>query len=258
MIEINGIYYDDYDLPVHLDGGGDSLQRLGMLHLAFEFRRRIGVGNHGYYMTEADDYRRALKHLEVKRGVYRRHPSFPYNDVDSGKFVPSRDQFVVNIVAMGQYRLIDHIERIVERHEDRFLYSFQNGDLCSPEFRNIFDRSLLRFNDYRLGDLFLFLSTVFLCKYKKSDPDSVDDITHLASLISASLTDPTWLSRKAIRYYLKNRPHNFGNKFKGETDPVMGWIAWYFRKEVGAPYGMVELWRPIINWLRGLYDCPVK
>lgn len=275
--EINGLYYDEHDLPVHLDGGGDGLQRLGFTHVAFEMRRRLGISNREYppQLTGNSHFTRSIEKLR-SGDFFIRSPNPPYNK-PFDKFSPGRDQFRPILAACALYESysatsiagdIEDVTKIIggwqnwsltraHRKSSKILlddlgykklpFGFAvRGDIVSPEDKNFFRRALIG-DPSLLGDAFMWGMSKVIAR--KTDPDDVgDDLNHIVALVLSHEISPTWMSKKALRCYIETRPPNNGTIKLGEKNPIMGAIAHYF-SEPSAPRGMIELWRPIIDRL---------
>lgn len=104
------------------------------------------------------------------------------------------------------------------------------------------------------GDLWQILSSIFkvwvpinkdgTLQFRWPTPDDVDDMNMNNVLITSQYnwqTPFTWIARKI---YKKYRQPNNGNIQLGETDPVMGAIAWYNRNDDPE---FTELYRPLVE-----------
>lgn len=75
----------------------------------------------------------------------------------------------------------------------------------------------------------------------------VDDNNRIIAHLMAAEFKPTpiaWLDRLI---YSLTREENFGNTILGETNSVMGALAWYHRAEAGGNPEMAELYRPLVQ-----------
>lgn len=243
-------YIDKFGLVVHKDGGGDSGQRTSM--------RMIGIYCRGVTpyteVLHVNDYRLALKAVEVGWGVYIRHPqSTAAWHSDPKEF--SRDQQTPLVIALGMYAMYGRLLRLFIRHLLRFG-KYQNEDWMGPEH---FGQYVRAFGPWALPlwpvlfvtDLFMILGVMIRCYQAGKDPDDVgDDLNQILSLIQARDWMPTLFSWVARRYYAKNRPANLGSMTFG-VHPVIGAVKWYFREDQpSGPPPMDELFEgPIIDYI---------
>lgn len=105
-----------------------------------------------------------------------------------------------------------------------------------------------------LGDMFMVLSAIFkvwapinkdgTLQFRMSGPDDVDDDNMNSCLMVSQYVFPTIFSNLARKIYKTFRRKNNGNDQMGETDPVMGAIAWYNRNDNPE---MTELARPLVK-----------
>jgi hypothetical protein len=139
-----------------------------------------------------------------------------------------------------------------------FLFkTFQNGDLASPENMGTIDRAL-GITPTWIADVWAYFGIVNRVVMSQHAPDDVgDDLNCLASAVFSVIRFPTKRSNKNLEMYLEDRPTNYGNTKLGERCPVMGALAWYFRVDAGGNPELAEIWRPIVEYYRSLYNCPV-
>lgn len=247
MKVINGFNFDENNLIVQADGdGGDTAQRTGMYYLGLYIRSEyLGLDNLGYGFSTRQDFENALTLLEVKPGIYVRHPT-QWNDPNDF----SRDQQTPLVIAMGFYKMTSRLTRLYSAQRRRFFSKYQNKDFPTPEHMNFYSRA---FNNccgfepeksYAVGDSLQYLNSLLLCK-KAQDPNWVDDLNHILSLLQATLIKPTKISQAALSYYVKNRPKSLGSPF--EKNNILAALTWYNRADSGGNPGFVELYRPIIE-----------
>ena len=223
------IHFDDHGLIVQADGdGGDTAQRTGMLF--FRFR-------------DAEAFRLALDQLEIREGIYVRHPYQNGFRNDPNRF--SRDQQRAIVIALGSYGMTDRLWNLAKAHLLRFG-KYQNLDYLGPSHLGEYIRAFRAWPLYPIlcfTDLGLVISSVDIALTDRAKPDQVDDNNHVMALLQAKDVLPTPVSWIARHIYKSFRPENFGNSVLGEVDPAQGALAWYHRAESGGNPFIAELYR---------------
>jgi len=239
------MYVDDKGLIVQKDGdGGDSAQRTG-----FYYTARFIVGPLPGYKEISmglviEDFIRATTLLITPAGLIRN--PVKWNDPKD----TSRDQTTPMIIACGCLRLLEMVDKLRPKY-----LRYQNGDFASPQNLNEVRRALGK-TPLLLGDLWAIGASYVRCRQAAKDMDDVgDDLNLLISLVFFNRYQSNAVTRFALKYYLKNRPTNFGCTKMGETDPVIGALVWYFREESGGNPEIAQAWRPIITKYREDLGC---
>lgn len=221
------MYVDKYGLIVQQSGdGGDTAARMGEYYALRAMKTQLGIPL--LPTLNVCSFNAALLLLTVN-GDLIRYPDAPYN-------VPtdtSRDQTRPMIIAAG---LLD-FKRAVELYAPKgfILKKYPNGDVASPENGNEVRRALDQDPTF-LGDFWAWGDAYTRClNAKKNGPDDVgDDINTFLTLAFFNTVKPTDEARDALRYYLVNRPTNYGVTTMGIADPVQGAFAWYHRSATGG------------------------
>lgn len=214
------LHFDEYGLIVQGDGdGGDTAQRTGMYYFLHDDR---------------EGFERALSQLEVRPGIYVRHPQQDGFRSDPRRF--SRDQHRPMLIALGKYGMRDRLLNMAKNHALR-LGKYQNHDFIGPigvgEYIRAFDCKSC-YPMLLLTDAFLVWGSIGLISQASLNPDETDDNNHVMSLLQARETLPTPLGNFAIYLYREHRPNNLGNAVLGKIDPVEGALAWYHRADSGG------------------------
>ncbi|MGE4132157.1 MAG: hypothetical protein AB7F86_11005 [Bdellovibrionales bacterium] len=266
------MYVDAYAIIVQQDGdGGDSLQREGMY--AFGKWLRYQESSNTLIIVEPperQDSSKILDKFEVEPGVYVRHPDPEkwYSNPDT----TSRDQLVPVIAYCGAYQDYPRLWRLFKRVMARGFFS-QNTVRAGDNIRGrkIPDTFLahldlfIRAGGYWTAPLYpvLFVTdTIDLIgtllnqvpihwentarRFRWVEPRDVDDNNVVIGHLMAMAFKPTpisWLNRQI---YSWTRRMNNGNFVRGESNPVMGAMVWYHRKEHRGNPEMAELYRPLI------------
>jgi hypothetical protein len=267
------MYIDPYALIVQQDGdGGDTLQREGMY--AFGKWMRYDQANNTVVITEPDDHgtpEQNMEKLEIAPGVYVRHPDPTrwYSNPDT----TSRDQLIPVIAYCAAYQDYPRLWRL-------FKATAMRGFFAQNLLRIGDDPQAPKVPDTWLGHLGLFIRAggwwtaplypllfvtdsidlagtilaVIPIHYEErtgilrlSEPRDVDDNNTIIGHLMALRFKPTpisWLNRQV---YALTRPVNYGNLILGETNPVMGALAWYHRSSAGGNPEIAELYRPLIE-----------
>ncbi len=267
------MYIDAYSIIVQQDGdGGDSLQREGMYAfgkwLRYNSRANLLVVSE---YPERQDAKRLLDKFEIEPGIYVRHP-------DPGKWysdphATSRDQLVPVIAFCAAYRDYPRLWRL-------FKATFKRGLFAQNVLRTGEPQGGKKIPDTMIGHLGLFIraggdwtaplypllfltDTVDLIgtvlnaiplhweednlRLRWQEPRDVDDNNTIVAHLLAARFKPTpvsWLNRQV---YALTRPANLGNTRLGESNPVMGALAWYHREDAGGNPEIAELYRPLVQ-----------
>lgn len=270
---MEGMYIDAYALIVQQDlDGGDTLQREGM----YAFGKWLRYSKNPNVLIvdeipERRDPKKIMDKLEVKPGIFVRHPD--PNKWYSNPDTTSRDQLVPVIAYCGAYQDYPRLWRLFKATLKRGLFA-QNtkraGD--GPRRWKMPDTMLahldlfIRAGGYWTAPLYplLFVTdTIDLIgtllqqipihweqtakRLRFKEPRDVDDNNVIISHLMAATFKPTpisWLNRQI---YSLTRRTNYGNTIKGETNPVMGALVWYHRFENRGNPEMAELYRPLIE-----------
>jgi hypothetical protein len=217
------LHFDQYGLIVQSDGdGGDTAQRTGMFY---------------YLHDDRDGFTRSLQQLEVRAGIYVRHPHQAGFRSDPRRF--SRDQHRPLLIALGKYKMQDRLREMAKQHALR-LGKYQNHDFIGPVGIGEYIRAFECRTCYPIllvTDAFLAWGSIGLITHASLNPDEADDNNHIMSLLQARETMPTPLGDLAIYLYREHRPKNLGNFILGKGHPVEGALAWYHRADSGGnPY----------------------
>lgn len=267
------MYVDAYALIVQRDGdGGDSLQREGMY--AFGKWLRYNSDNNTVLISEPPERQNAeriLDKFEVEPGIYVRHPDPHkwYSNPDT----TSRDQLVPLIAYCGAYRDHQRLWRLFKAFAGRGFFS-QNTKRAGEGHREwkvpdtmiahlgLFIRAggwwtapfyplLLVTDAVELAGTLLQLIPVHWEQTNKRfrwvDLRDVDDNNAIVAHLLAAKFKPTpisWLDRQLYAY---TRRINYGTTLLGESNPVMGAMAWYHRVGGGGNPEIAELYRPLIQ-----------
>lgn len=267
------MYIDSYALIAQQDGDvGDSLQREGMY--AFGRWMRYDDRTQTVYLSEPPgrrDPKKIIAKFEVAPGVYVRHPDPTRWSSDPD--TTSRDQVVPVIAYCAAFRDYPRLARLFGASAARGLFAQNTLPINEgPEHRKVPDTMIgtlglfIRAGGWWTAPLYplLFitdtadliatvLATIPLHweesthRLRISEPRDVDDnnsvIAHLLAL-RFKPTPVSWLNRQI---YAATRGRNLGNSQLGETNAVMGALAWYHRREAGGNPEIAELYRPLIE-----------
>lgn len=267
------MYVDAYALIVQQDGdGGDTLQREGMY--AFGKWLRYNQSDNTVVIAEPpgrENPSKIFDKLEVRPGIYVRHPDPKkwYSNPDT----TSRDQLVPLIAYCGAYRDHARLWRLFKAFAKRGMFSQNikhNGEghlgIKVPDTMIAHLGLFIRAGGWWTAPLypFLFLAdSIELAgtilnlvpvhweernqRLRWKDLRDVDDNNAIIAHLLAAKFKPTpisWLDRQLYAY---TRRVNYGNTILGESNPVMGALAWYHRpSNLGNPE-MAELYRPLIR-----------
>lgn len=218
--------------------GGDTAQRTGMWWSAVMIRHILG--NDQYPLIPGlSGIATSCELLITTKGLIRNPIGFN-NPKDT-----SRDQTRSMVIACGLYGLFGSLSKL------RLNWGlYPNKDVSSPENWNEYRRAW-GMRAFLLGDIWNLAGVILRCIVASRNPDDVgDDLNTLLTTVYFSLVYPTWISKLALRVYLKYRPTNYGVTKLGEIDPIMGALKWYFRPEMGGNGECAEIWRDIIAKLR--------
>jgi len=223
--------------------GGDTAQRTGFLESALRIRDLLGIGcSNIKEKIKPWDFQTQWPTL-MDRGQLIRNP-INWNDPKD----TSRDQTTPMIIAFGLNRMDIQIKSIMPR--GFMLNKYQNADIASPDNMAVIDRAL-GIKPSWLGDYWAYWGIKLRCSQAAKNPDDVgDDLNCLIESVYSSLVFPTAQSTKNLKFYLNNRPINFGVSKLGHIDPVVGALYWYFRADAGGNPELAEAWEPIIYTLR--------
>ncbi len=275
----DGFYFDDLGLIVQQDcDGGDTAQREGMYWLGlWMWKNDLGLGQFG--KKRKLNFEQVLNYLEDgKTGKFRRHPTQTQNGFNlPGK--TSRDQLVPLIASMGVNRDFIRLDRLRDRIRRNFYFVNKDSLIFFDEFiKRALDRDLQfkgmsdkvildKAVDFRLDEL----------NSKKDMDDVGDDLNLIVQLALAAVRRGDKI--KAIRLrYSKKRPKNYGvylthyreaypedlsatkeimierinrgiknHGWRPDCTNVQGVMKWYFREETGGNFGMVALYKPILD-----------
>ena len=267
------MYIDAYAIIVQQDGdGGDSLQREGMFAfgkaLRYHQRANILIVSEN---PERQDSVRTMDKFETAPGIYVRHPD-PQKWY-SNPATTSREQIVPLIAFCAAYQDYARRWRLFKATASRGLFAqniLRNGEGQKDK----------KIPDTMLGHLGLFiraggtwtaplypllfitdtadlLGTLFASipihweeshlRLRWEEPRDVDDNNTIVAHLMAAHFKPTpisWLNRQL---YSGLRAQNLGNTVLGESNPVMGALSWYHRREAGGNPEIAELYRPLIQ-----------
>lgn len=267
------MYIDSYALISQKDGDvGDSLQREGMY--AFGKWMLYDRANNTLVIREIParrDPAAIMDKFEVQPGVYVRHPD-PTRWSSNPK-TTSRDQLVPVIAYCGAYQDYDRLGRLFLATLKRGFFAQNVLDIGDNETRK-------KIPDTMIGHLGLFIRAggwwtapfyplLFITdtldligtiieavplhwsesskRFRPRDLGDVDDNNTIVAQLMAVRFKPTpisWLNRQL---YALTRARNYGNTILGESNPVMGALAWYHRPEAGGNPEIAELYRPLIE-----------
>ena len=239
------MYVDKFGLIVQKNGdSGDTAQRTGMFFAAQKFREILGLTPYPI-QTDMANFETAITKLVTPQGLVRSPTQ--WNDPKD----TSRDQATPMIIACGLYGMTDIIQKIMPKPYYFFINKYQNSDVASPENMTTIDRALKKNNSTWLGDLVAYFGVKLRCKQASKNADDVgDDLNCLLAATFSYLVKPTKQSAKNLKYYLENRPPNFGVGLNGNEDHVLAALYWYFRPETGGNRECAEIWRDILPVLR--------
>ncbi len=270
---MEGFTFDSRGL-IYNNDPGDCTAETGRYYAGLWFRKKMGLDISDYPYSTALDLRNALHQLTLSPGVLIRHPTIPYNDPFSGKFIPGRDQQHPLEVAVSLWASTENgelkqyfekwLRNLYEKQSSRTLMKYQNNDYPNPSHKVVMRRYFGDISKIRLfwADGWLFGQSAITCHVVGKNTDDVaDDLNHTLLLSHANHFMPTKMSKWAMSYYAKNRPKTFGSMIALEhnwtfhENRVLGAWGWYYRRTdpfTGEPkstlWGMPELWRPWIEY----------
>lgn len=267
------MYIDAYALIAQQDGDvGDSLHREGMY--AFGKWLLYNRDDNTLVISEIParrDPQQIISKFEVEPGVYVRHPD--PKRWSSNPDTTSRDQLVPVIAYCGAYQDYARLWRLFRATASRGMFAQNILDTGDGE-------TVQKVPDTMIGHLGLFIraggywtaplypvllvtDTVDLIgtilelvpvHWEETDKrlrtralgDVDDNNTIIAQLMAVSFkpTPISWLNRQLYSLF---RPVNYGNTILGESNRVMGALAWYHRSEAGGNPEIAELYRPMIE-----------
>jgi hypothetical protein len=267
------MYVDAYALIVQQDGdGGDSLQREGM----YAFGKWLRYNQKANILIVAEppehqDPKRVMDKFEVAPGIFVRHPD--PNKWYSNPATTSRDQLVPVIAYCAAYADHARLWRLFKATVKRGLFAQNTRHAGAHAHASKIPDTMIghlglfiRAGGYWTAPLYplLFITdTVNLIgtllaavplhweeshlRLRWREPRDVDDNNAVIAHLLAAHFKPTpisWLNRQV---YASLRPTNNGNLVLGETNAVMGALAWYHRSEAGGNPEIAELYRPLIQ-----------
>jgi len=272
------MYVDSYAIIVQKDfDGGDSLHREGMYAFG---KRMLEIAKLTDQFQQAATSSRSpasigseLDPFEIAPGIYVRHPD-PQKWY-SNPATTSRDQLIPVIAYCAANEDYDRLWRLFTATARRGLFA-QNylrigGD---PSESKIPDPMHLTVTDFiRAGGwwtaplypLLWVLDSIDLVGTlvmalplhiqddhwwpRAKNQNDVDDNNTIIRHLLAAQFKPTLISELNRYLYTVTRPINYGNTKLGETNPVMGALAWYHRDTEGGEGNpeLAELYRPLIE-----------
>jgi hypothetical protein len=267
------MYIDAYALISQQDGDvGDSLHREGMY--AFGKKLLYDRANNTLVINEVParrDPARIMDQFEVEPGIYVRHPD--PTRWSSNPETTSRDQLIPVLAYCAAYQDYPRLWRLFKATAARGF--FAQNVLDTGE-----DETVHKVPDTMIGHLGLFIRAggwwtaalypvLFLTdaadlaatvweaipvhweetgkKLRSRDLGDVDDNNAVIAHLMAAKFKPTPLSWLNRQIYATLRPINYGNTKLGESNPVMGALAWYHRAEAGGNEEIAELYRPLVE-----------
>ncbi len=267
------MYVDAYALIVQQDGdGGDSLQREGMY--AFGKWLRYDQSTNTVLIKEPPERanpKKIIDKFEVEPGIYVRHPD-PTKWYSNPK-TTSRDQLVPLIAYCGAYKDHARLWRLFKAFAKRGMFS-QNTKRAGEghmEFKvpdtmiahlGLFIRAggwwtapfypmLLVTDSIELAGTLLQLIPIHWeqtnKRFRWKDLRDTDDNNAIITHLLAAKFKPTPISWFDRQLYAYTRRINYGNTRLGETNNVMGALAWYHRASNRGNPEMAELYRPLIQ-----------
>jgi hypothetical protein len=212
-----------------------------------------------------------MNKLEVKKGIYVRHPD--PNQWYSNPKTTSRDQLVPVLAYCAAYQDYPRLWRFFKATAKRGMFS-QNTKRAGKghkEFKvpdtflghlSLFIRAggyytLPFYPLLVLTDTISFTGTLLhqipihweqtnkRLRFKESR--DVDDNNTIIYHLMAAHFKPTPISWLHRQFYAITRPPNNGNYLLGETNNVMGALVWYHRKQNRGNPEMAELYRPLVE-----------
>jgi hypothetical protein len=275
---------DDDDYTKWTNNGGDTAQREGFTWFGIWLLQKLGIQP---VVIPTLGWFDAIKLLEdpQKPGEFRRHPNpdprWKWNDPT----IFSRDQQTPIVAALGALGPSQTLQRLWSAFDGRGRIC-QNGDAGGLDHQNLFFRALhaqnLRAGQQQIeafGEFLLAVMAASIAGRGAADPDDVgDDLNFVVNLSAAAAPQwrPTKTSASTILEYVKTRPINYGcyleqyrqlhkdllhdkkmmisrireimaGDAKPECHPIVGALRWYFRAEVGAPWGPAALYEQVVT-----------
>jgi hypothetical protein len=267
------MYIDAYALISQQDGDvGDSLHREGMY--AFGKWLLYNRSENKLIISEMParrDPAKIMDKFEVKPGIFVRHPD--PTRWSSNPDTTSRDQMIPLIAYCGAYQDYPRLWRLFKAAAKRGMFAQNVLDIGDGETKKKIPDTMLghlglfiRAGGYYTAPLYplLFVTdTVDLIgtlieaipfhweetgkRLRPRDLGDVDDNNTVVAQLMAVSFKPTpisWLNRQV---YSLTRARNYGNTVLGETNNVMGALAWYHRVEAGGNPEIAELYRPMVE-----------
>jgi len=217
-------YWDEFDLLVTKSGdAGDCAANMGRYHFGLQLCRLNGINVDHFPKNNYLDFKKALDFLEVKPGIYRRHPA-QWNDPNDF----SRDQQTPIVLAMGAYGMNARLSDLYHAHKDRW-WKYQNKDWANPNHINFYKRAFGQ-SPSSCGDLFLCGDSYF--RVFDKDPNSTaNDLNHTCAILQALHFKPTSRAKEARDIYLKAK------------NIMKSWESYH----LGSSPDIHEVFRPLIE-----------
>lgn len=274
------MYVDAYAIIAQQDGDvGDSLHREGMF--AFGKWLRYSEGDNTVTISsnpERWDPGKIMDKFEIEPGIYVRHPD--PTRWSSNPETTSRDQLIPVIAYCAAYEDYPRLWRLFVATAERGFFAQNRLDDGQWEHK-------MHVPDTMLGHLGLFIraggwwtaplyplllvtDTIDLVgtlidqiplewdetakRFRKRSMGDVDDNNTIIAQLMAVKFKPTpmsWLNRQV---YALTRPLNYGDTQLGESNHVMGALAWYHREQAGGNPEIAELYRPLIEKYFSAHD----
>lgn len=229
--------FDSNGLPVQADGdGGDSAQRVGWIFTAQALSEQKSLW--------PISFDQCIALLEVTPGTYIRNP-IKWNDPKDF----SRDQQISILIALGQNKRLDAVNRMIRTQDSRKFGLCQNGDiptlgLFAAYIRSFQGTGFLSRLALCILDLELVVNS--LLRGRKGLDDVGDDLNHILCLVHAATIAPTPVSWFARWLYKTFRPESYGTTQLGFKSHIYGAVAWYFRAESGGNPELASMWNMLI------------
>jgi hypothetical protein len=268
------MYTDQAAIISQQDGDvGDSLQRESMYFFGQWYR--YNRTENKLYLPSFDKARATpqeiISKFEIEPGIYVRNPDS--SNWASNPDTTSRDQVIPVIAYCAAYEDYPRLLRLFKATAVRGMFA-QNtlriGETSGR--RKIPDTMIMNLSLFiRAGGwwtaplyplLFIFdgvdlLGTIvstFPAEWDASRQvlrwktgDDVDDNNTIIQHLVAAEWKPTPASFLNRYFYSITRAQNDGNFVLHETNPVMGALAWYHRREFNGNPEMAEVYRPLIE-----------
>ncbi len=282
------MYLDKYGLIVTKDGDtGDTLAEVGRFHFWCRVLRKLGFGLGDFPNSTKEDYKNAIKYLEIQPGILVRHHD-PREAWHKDPNETSRDQEISNIATMGEDKH-ESLRTITYKRLSRFG-RYQNRDVANPEHWGVYVRAnraywlypFLGLTEVSVG-LSYFLSPWYLLLnlispgawsiagaivqcvkgYQHFDKHVGDDLNGTVQLTQARIRMPTLCSQLAKWIYSNFRVAwvpvtAIGELGEGVVEVTQWRRSWdssgiqyafdrYYRAEANSNPEMAELVKPIVR-----------